>query len=181
MVFVTPDDGDRALEVLEQAGILHALIGGMAANLYRSEFRATKDFDFLVETFEGLHEALETAGFEVELGAHGTQDEWLIRATVDGIGCDFSLAEIDIQERTIINAQSNAGIATVEDLIVLKLIANRPQDLDDLASIIKGGRSIDLEYVRAWSTKLDDDFGTASRFQRFRETYISAHGGVGGG
>lgn len=145
----------------------------MAANLYRREFRRTYDYDFLVTTFDGLKDALEAADFEVEGGTHGTQDQWLIRATVDDVGFDFSLAEIDIQQLTITHAQGNEGIATVEDLIILKLIAHRTQDRDDLSSIIKSGRELDMDYLANWSAKLNDDFQIAPRFVRFQESYVA--------
>lgn len=176
----SPEHGARALDALDQAGILHALIGGMAANIYRRNFRVTGDFDFLVNTFDGLQETLEAAGFEVVTGTHGTQDEWLVRAEVDNIGFDFALAEIEVQETALMNAQANAGVVTVEDLVVLKLIANRSQDIDDLTNIVKSGRTMDIEYVRDWCAKLNEHFETAPRFRRFQDLYIEQHHSLDG-
>lgn len=161
------DGQSWALARLADAGVRHALIGGAAANVYRRERRVTKDYDTLVETFDGLRGSLEAAGFELEGRHRGTQDEWLLRASVDGVGFDFSLAEVAVQKIAVERARSNHGVATAEDVILLKLIANRHQDRDDVVSIAKSGRPLDVEYLGRWSAALDEYFGTAPRYLRF--------------
>ncbi|MGA0877866.1 MAG: hypothetical protein ACO3SP_01985 [Ilumatobacteraceae bacterium] len=39
------------------------------------------------------------------------------------------------------------GVLTAEDVIVHKLIAGRPRDLDDIRSILSTGRNIDEAFV----------------------------------
>jgi hypothetical protein len=67
-----------------------------------------------------------------------------------------------------------------DDLLLYKLIANRPQDLADVDELIRFGRAPeDLEYVRQWARdweiedRLDRSLDLASRP---RTTYSSANG-----
>lgn len=43
-------------------------------------------------------------------------------------------------------------VASAEDVVVMKILAGRPQDIDDIASIVTShGESLEVTYVRALS------------------------------
>src|SRR5262249_49160033 len=82
------------------------------------------------------------------------------------IGIDFLLPVLPWVEAAIHNAQSNRldyGFAlmptvTPEDLIIAKLFAiqgdpNRPYDQDDVKSILRNQKNLNIEYIRASAEK----------------------------
>lgn len=147
----------EAAELLDRAGTRWASVGGQIANLYRATPRRTVDFDFLVTTFDGLLDVLRAAGFKITSGDERARDPWLIRAKRGGTKFDFSLAELDFQRAAIARAELNGGVATREDIIILKIIAWRPQDRDDVASILATQAPVEFVYVRRWCEALDPD------------------------
>lgn len=46
-------------------------------------------------------------------------------------------------------------VITVEDVIVHKLIAWRPRDRSDIASILEAGHPLDLAYIERWAAEWD--------------------------
>jgi hypothetical protein len=55
-----------------------------------------------------------------------------------------------------------AGIAlpivTIEDLVLLKALADRPQDRADIAGVLaEHGRALDRAYLRHWGSRLQID------------------------
>lgn len=61
----------------------------------------------------------------------------------------FERLAIERAERLTI-AGRRVRVATAEDLIVLKAIAGRPQDVRDIEGILLRNPKLDLEYVRKW-------------------------------
>lgn len=57
------------------------------------------------------------------------------------------------------------GVLTVEDVIVHKLIAGRPRDLDDIESILAAGVEFDESYVVEHST----EWGVDDRWRALRD------------
>jgi hypothetical protein len=77
-----------------------------------------------------------------------------------GIDVDLFLAETDFQQSLLSRAQtaeSESGpikIVSPEDLILLKLIANRPRDLGDIQDILFVQGSLDQNYLKTWANQL---------------------------
>ena len=67
----------------------------------------------------------------------------LLRHEASGIGVDVSLGMLPFEEEAVAHgAVQRIGdvdlrLPTVEDLIILKAVANRPKDLLDIAGIVK--------------------------------------------
>jgi hypothetical protein len=136
---------DDLRAVLAAHGIESVLIGAHAANRYRLEVRHTIDVDLLVSTLTGAAEVLRAAGCVVREVAEDGQT-YMISARNGSTVLDLLLAETDYQ-RTAMRRAVN-GVLTVEDVIVHKLIAGRPRDLDDIRSILSTGITIDRDFVR---------------------------------
>jgi hypothetical protein len=122
--------------MLTEAGIRHALVGALGANAYRNRPRTTEDIDFLVgdEAFER-----HAAGFVT------------MRVPVvefEGIDIDqVPLTEaLRVVEEGLNDAPVSEGvpIASVETIVVMKLLAGRTQDLADVEAIIDSGADRDL-------------------------------------
>lgn len=160
--------GDSSFSLLTEvgaaadaAGLAAVLIGGAAVNAFEDP-RFTKDIDLTVEAdaeavarFIAL---LERNGFEVvrsqENGASSGPDfvQVMRPGTTDLI--DIITAKTEFQELIINRAIRAPGqslpVATPEDLIVLKLIANRPIDHAD-TFLLARDNAIDWPYVEHWA------------------------------
>lgn len=145
--------------LLDSLGIAYALIGGHAVNVWL-EPRFTADVDLTVEVdsedLERLEQALQVAGFalEVSLGASPSGPDFVRFRSTDGrVVLELQAAKTSFQFEVIRRAtHANKGlrVATPEDLIVLKLIANRPKDQIDLFGLA-ALPSIDWDHVERWA------------------------------
>jgi hypothetical protein len=125
--------------MLSEAGIRHALVGALAANAYRNRPRTTEDIDFLVGD----------EAFEKHAGGFVTMRVPVVE--VDGIDIDQVLLTdaLRVVEDGLNHAPVSEGvpIASVETIVVMKLLAGRTQDLADIEAIIDSGA--DREWLRA--------------------------------
>jgi hypothetical protein len=163
----------QAHEVLDSVGVGHALLGGMAANLYRRQARATQDVDFAVaanaaETL-AVVEAFRRAGWQPEVRSNKTEGLRLLHADLPRI--DILVADTDFERAAIARAARltvddvELLIVTPEDLIVYKLIAGRARDYEAVAAMIDALKTIDEGYVTGWL----EQFGFADRWTRAKE------------
>lgn len=130
--------------VLEEAGIKTVVIGAHAANLYRLDVRFTRDLDLLALSLDSAADALRAAGCEVRVVSDGERP-YLVTARRGADQLDLLLAETDYQ--VLAFERAVGGVLCAEDVIVHKLIAGRPHDLDDIASILATGATLDRAYI----------------------------------
>ncbi|HET6965226.1 MAG TPA: hypothetical protein VFH58_10675 [Acidimicrobiales bacterium] len=129
-----------------------ALIGAMAALRYRSHPRETTDVDFLIRDMGELPARLEADGYEVKaLIEPGDTDPYLLLIRGNGIRVDVMAALTEFQLSALDRAVD--GTVTAEDVIVFKLLAWRPRDRADIASILAAGHSLDEEYIAHWAAE----------------------------
>lgn len=152
--------------MLERLSIEACLIGGRVANIYRPDVRVTQDYDFLVRRLDGLRNALEDEGFEIRK-APLNQDGALLQivAVRDGVRYDFNIADYEYQFEALERARANNNILVVEDLLIHKLLAWRPQDRDDVFSIVRAGVPYDSDLIIRWC----EIFETMSNYNRMLE------------
>jgi len=146
------------------------IVGGVAASLLGTP-RYTVDLDavFLLSV-EDIPELLTEAskqGIEpripdAEAFAHRNR-VLLLRHTTSGTDIDLSLGvlpfEVEMVERssTIEVGPVKLRLPTPEDLIIMKAIARRPKDLNDIQSIAASHPDLDKERIKYWV----DQFGEA--------------------
>jgi hypothetical protein len=122
-----------------EAGIRHALVGALAANAYRDRPRTTEDIDFLVGD----------EAFESHAGGFVTMRVPVVE--FDGVGVDqVPLTDaLRVVEEGLNRAPVSHGvpIASVETIVIMKLIAGRTQDFADVEAII--GSGADREFLMA--------------------------------
>lgn len=135
---------DDLRDALGARGIVTVLIGAHAANRYRLEVRHTVDVDLLASTLDGAADVLRSLGCEVRVVADGGVD-YLLSARLGPTVLDVLLAETEYQRIAL--ARAVDGVLTVEDVIIHKLIAGRPRDLDDITSILATGIQFDAADV----------------------------------
>ena len=169
--YTGPDAAAREL-VAELSGLLAefssqcVIIGGVARN-YWLEPRFTKDIDFELVAdpaiFGKLRRRMEAAGYEIArlLGADEPSGPGFARFVKPGTSkiVEFLTAKTEF-EQMVIDRREPVGpgeplaVATPEDIVVLKLIANRPIDHADVIDLgqIEG---LDWEWVRRWCAEFD--------------------------
>ncbi|MBI3185173.1 MAG: hypothetical protein HYZ28_23805 [Myxococcales bacterium] len=150
-----------------------ALVGGMAmvARVWR---RPTVDLDVMVAVPAGTEQALLDLARD-----HGyTFDPQRTRDFLpgglvqlfgpEGARVDLLFADDPMSESVLSRATRERllgvelPVATVEDLLLMKLEANRPSDLDDAIAIKDAFQAeLDKQYLRHWAHKL----GIADRLQ----------------
>jgi hypothetical protein len=146
--------------LLDGLGIRFVLIGALAANRYRITTRLTQDVDLLLA---GVGAGLER--LERELAAQG----WVVRRAAPGgeilrlrhrdLGAaDLIVAGTEYERVAIARAREEllaAGRAVLvlapEDVIVLKLIAGRAQDMADIEAILAAKPSLDERHIEEWA------------------------------
>jgi hypothetical protein len=147
--------------ILANAGLSFALIGGQAVNVWVRP-RVTDDFGFAVLAVRvgvlAAEEALKARGFEYTLrqdaGEPSGPDFVQMRHTDPAVVIDLQLAKTAFQQglikRAIPAGSTNVPVATPEDLIVMKLIANPSVDHKDLVNLI-ALEGLDWPYIREWA------------------------------
>ena len=157
------DSATEFLRLFAELGTEAVVIGALAALRYRREPRLTTDVDFLVKDASGLAEALRSRGFEVREHSEAGQPAHSLFVRGNGHKVDVLVAETSYQAVAISRAID--GYLAVEDVLVHKLIAWRPRDRDDIASILDAGVAYDDAYVRHWASEWDvlDRWGVAVR------------------
>ena len=142
-------------EILEREGVRYALIGGVAVQLHTEEPRTTLDIDLAVRRYADVPSAaLASAGFE-HTGRHEHSDNWRapgsqpvrLRTAIQFSAEDVGIADA-VERAELVQADDDLRfrLATVEDLIVLKLAAageptrrlsKREHDLADVLALLE--------------------------------------------
>ena len=162
--------------VVREAGLDVAIIGGEARNLWRIS-RLTYDLDFTVRAdaiaIAAVIEGMEVLGFRVtrNQSPDATSGPDFLQlyneATMQVV--EMQAAKTEFQELIVTRARPIDGldplrVATPEDLIVLKLIADRHKDQDDLRELAQM-ENLDWPYIEEWAATWEVE----DRLQRLRE------------
>ena len=135
---------------LADIGVEAVVIGAVAAARYRLTPRQTVDVDFLARSVDGLPEAMRRQGYDVHTMAEpGTDQPYVVFIRGADVAVDVLLAETDYQRTAMDRAVD--GVITAEDVVIHKLLAWRPRDRDDIASIFATGRELDEAYIEDWA------------------------------
>jgi hypothetical protein len=161
--------------LLERSGFPYAIMGGMAVRIHALP-RPTFDVDFAAaiprEALPELYNAAEKIGFAVPApqaagwidtvrGLPVIKFQWFIgNETID---VDVFLAEPAFLQEVLRRRQRHmveeldAWFVSPEDLVLLKLLSNRPKDRTDIADIVFIQGRLDEQYLNSWSVPLGID------------------------
>jgi len=154
----------RHLVAWLQAGkVQGVVIGGVAASLWGRP-RLTRDVDALVLLEEGRWGDFLAAG-----AGHGFLPRradalafaletrvLLMRHGESGIDLDLVFGSLPFEKEAAIRAKwvDLGGVAiplsSPEDLIIMKAVAHRPRDLEDIAAILAAQPGLNVRRVRRW-------------------------------
>lgn len=149
-------------QTLDQEHIPYMVIGGQAVLLYGVP-RLTKDIDITLGVGIDQLPKIKNIAHTLKLTPL-VQDEGFIQRTMvypcldpeSGIRVDFifSFSPYERQALERINPVRIHDVivkfASVEDVIIHKVIAGRPRDIEDVRTIMLKNPDIDLHYIRKW-------------------------------
>jgi len=174
---------------LTERGIAYAIIGGTALPRW-GEPRFTKDVDLVVVTSlqEGVAPFVRLlltrfAAREQDAVGFARQNRVVKITASNQCDIDVSLGLPGYEEEMIRRAVEyelapgkSVRVCSAEDLIILKSVAGRPQDLIDVEGVIVRQRGkLDVAYIREWLQQFDellpepqarDDFERAWRAEK---------------
>jgi hypothetical protein len=175
---------ERIATAFDQAVIPYMVIGGQALLLY-GEPRFTQDIDITlgldVDGLESVLAIIESLGLfplveDVDAFVHKT---WVlpVKDLATGIRVDFvfSISPYERQaiarSRPITVGQTMVHYASLEDLILHKLVAGRPRDLEDLRVLLRKNPGVDQAYLHHWFPQFSQtlDYDLEQRFLRLQE------------
>jgi hypothetical protein len=183
-----PRIGDRHLSALrslaaalEELGIDGALIGGVAVSLL-AEPRFTRDLDAVImydtEVTASLMEALAHHDLiplfdDAEQFARESRVIPL-RHKLTGIVVDVMLGCMPFESEVVARAKPSGepgvpmSLATPEDLVILKAIASRPKDLEDIRNIALTYPDMDRARIEHWVREYGELLETPDLWERTR-------------
>lgn len=158
----------RIAAALEKAGIPYMLIGGQAVLLY-GEPRLTRDIDITLGINVDRLQALLAVVKLLSLKPCPDDAEAFVRQTMvlptleeaTGIRVDFIFSFTPYESQAILRArkvrilEQDVCFATVEDLIIHKIFAGRPRDIEDVRTVTAKNSSIDMDYIEKWLEVFD--------------------------
>jgi hypothetical protein len=153
----------KLARALDGAGIPYMVIGGQAVLLH-GEPRLTRDIDITLGVDSSAFARVLALGRSIGLSPSVPDVERFVQKTnvlplfseLAAIRIDliFSFTPYEAQaiERATFLSVSDTPVrfATAEDLIIHKLVAGRPRDLEDVRGILARQRHLDEAYLKHW-------------------------------
>ncbi len=148
------------------------VIGGQAVLLY-GEPRLTRDIDITLgigtEELGRIKRVSRTMGLKILV----KNDKDFVAKTMvlpvlekeSGIRIDFTFSCSPYERQAIERAKdvklgrTSVKFASVEDLVIHKVIAGRARDLEDIKSVLLKNPNYDLHYVEKWLREFDQSLG----------------------
>ena len=158
----------RITALLNKHNLEFALIGGLASSI-RGRVRVTADIDIVVDCNVAkaidFLEQLDEKVFRpfVEDPELSIRQFFIlpIEDVTSGIRIDMAIGESGFEKMIVQRASMPDGysvpVATAEDLLLMKLMAGRPQDIGDVKGIVEQSRGlIDWSYCEKLAGLLDE-------------------------
>jgi predicted nucleotidyltransferase len=168
--------------VLKKHNIPYMIIGGQAVLLY-GEPRLTRDIDITLGVNTEYVDELLKVIRELSLKPIPENIKLFVQQTmvlpaleeITGIRVDFIFSfttyEIEAIKRarkiTIIGQE--VCFASPEDVIIHKIFAGRPRDIEDVRSIILKNSDMDIQYIRSWLKEFDKSSDKKEFLKTFKE------------
>ena len=172
---------------LEALRIPYMVIGGQAVLLY-GEPRLTRDVDVALGVGpERLGDVLRWVRERdwqvlVENPVDFVQKTMVLPCLepASGIRVEFIFSFSPYEKRAMERVRrvplgkTQVCFASVEDLVIHKIVAGRPRDLEDVRSIVGKQQPVDVEYVRHWLGEFERGLGEKF-LERFEAVWTAVH------
>ena len=175
---------ENIAEAMETNEIPYMIIGGQAVLVY-GEPRLTKDIDITLglgpEFLERLRQIIENLGLKILVKeVEDFVRKTLVLPTLDkesGFRVDFifSFSPYEREAMQRVNSveigKAKIRVASLEDLIIHKVIAGRARDMEDIKSVLLKNPNFDKEYILKWLKEFDQSLDTSfvKRFEKLLE------------
>ena len=149
--------------LLNELSINYVMIGGLAISSWSAE-RFTRDMDLTIELNKNLWATLSqkfssSSNFQIKQTCLDTDSSLpsLIRLDYKNYPIDLIVSLTPLQKEAISRGirtkifGPEVNLATPEDVIILKLIANRTQDIADIEILIQKLSDLDFPYIEKWA------------------------------
>jgi hypothetical protein len=153
----------RLARTLDGAGISYMVIGGQAV-LVHGEPRLTRDIDVTVgcdaRELSRILSVIKAAGLQPSIAGI---EEFVRRTNVLPLADETTAIRVDLifsftpyeteairRSITVPFADTLVHFAAVEDLIIHKLVAGRPRDIEDVRGVLVRRPVIDENYLISW-------------------------------
>lgn len=159
----------KVVNFLNKEKYEYIVIGGIAVGTL-GEPRVTGDVDVDImldkdKLPEFLHKAKKVGfKFDEEKCKKRAEATGTLQINYGDFHIDFIIASIELEKdafkrkRIIRLYNTKAFFPTPEDLILLKIIPGRPQDLVDADKIVaRYKKNLDAKYLKAWAKRLSDE------------------------
>ena len=154
--------------LLKSKEIPYMIIGGQAVLLY-GEPRLTRDIDITLgvgtDKLPQLMDSIKKTGLRAlpDNPSKFATETWVLPCEDDKtkIRVDFIFSFTDYEKQAINNSRkvkvggTTVNYASPEDVIIHKIFAGRPRDIEDVKSILAKSDKIDVKYIRTWLREFD--------------------------
>jgi len=165
---------------LDAAHIPSMIIGGVAASVLGRP-RLTQDVDALAVLPEAdWAEAVRLAPqyqilprIEDALQFAKRSRVLLMRHTTSGIDVDVTFGELPFERTAVANSENHdiggvrVRLPRVQDLLVMKAIARRPKDIQDLRGLLVAHPDVDVASARRWIREFSTAMGMPDILDEF--------------
>lgn len=160
---------------LDDSSIPYMIIGGQAVLLY-GEPRLTKDIDVTLgvdtDSFDKIEKTVANLGLKIlASNCKAFTKKTMVLPAADeksGIRVDFVFSFSMYEKQALARANGimicgyAVKFASLEDIVVHKIIAGRPRDIEDVKSILIKNPGYDKNYIFRWlkdfSDSLSEDY-----------------------
>lgn len=144
---------------LKKGSVPYMVIGGQAVLLY-GEPRLTRDIDITlgveVDELSKIKVIVRVLGFKILV----KNDKEFVKRNMVLPTLDGKNGRQAIERgRDIKLGRTLVRFASLEDVVIHKVIAGRPRDLEDVESILLKNPKYDLVYIEKWLEKFDRSLG----------------------
>lgn len=175
----------RVAASLATAGIPYMIIGGQAVLLY-GEPRLTANINVALGIAQDRLDDLLSCISAAKLTVSTVDIEDFVKKTMvvpardekTGLRVDFILsftpyeAQAIERTRTVGLLGTDVAFASPEDLIIHKLFAGRPRDLEDVEGILLHQDDLDVAYIEKWLIEFDASFPDKHYLKTFRDLLL---------
>lgn len=155
------------------------IIGGQAVLLY-GEPRLTKDIDITLGIGIDRWKTIEKMAKSIHLRPLAKKIEDFVKDTMvfpsiddqTGIRVDFIFSHSPYERQAIERArsvyfgQTEVKFAALEDVVIHKIIAGRPRDIEDVNAILQKNLDFNSRYIEKWLEEFDRSLG-----KHFKEAF----------
>jgi len=180
LILIDPLDAlQHLIEQFENKGVI---VGGIAASLLGKP-RLTVDLDAVIlldiDDLPKLIKLASKQGMSARISdaeAFARKNRvLLLRHNSSGINIDISLGILPFESEMVERGQDiklsnlHVRLPTPEDLIIMKAVAHRPKDFEDIKAVIAGHPDLDKQRIQKWLEQFGEALESPSLWSDIEE------------